>query len=187
MVRNLLGSFIALIGAAVAVWSPFHDWYGTREGQDIRVQDPFTGITSTIPSDLWVSVMLPMLVAALLTLIGVVFRSRLVVAIAGLLILGYTVLWMVRQGMELGSLTAGGDGGLGAGAGLAVAGGVLVLIGSLVMRGRKPRGRARHGLDGPETPEDDLYGGPPTVATDYSDYRPRPDDPWPPQDHRRSP
>ncbi|MFG2194497.1 hypothetical protein [Streptomyces sp. NPDC048639] len=185
MVRNLLGSVLALIGAAVAVWSPFHAWYGGREGQDIRVQDPFTGITSAVPSSLYLSVLLPMLVAAVLTLIGVVLRSRLLVAVAGLLVLAFTFLWMVRQGMELGSLTAGGDGGLGAGAGLAVAGGVLLLLGALVMHGRQ--GRARHGRDGPETPEDDLYGGPPTVATDYSDYRPRPDDPWPPQDQRRSP
>ncbi|MEV6313706.1 hypothetical protein [Streptomyces sp. NPDC051776] len=186
MVRNLLGSAIALIGAAVAVWSPFHDWYGNREGQDIRVQDPFTGITSATPSNLWVSLLLPMLVAAVLTLFGVVFRSRVGVAVAGLLVLGITCLWMARQGVELGSLTAG-DGGLAIGAGLAVAGGVLLLLGALVMRGRRPRGRARRGPDGPDGSEDDLYGGPPTAATDYGDYRPRPDDPWPPQDHRRSP
>lgn len=140
MIRNILGSLVALAGAASAVLSPFRDWYDGRAGRDYRVRDLFEGITGT-ESGVLVSILLPFLVAALLVIAGVVLRSRLVVALAGLLVLGFTVLWMVRQGQAAGSLVVSGDGsGLQMGVANAVAGGLLMLIGALLMSGR---GRAR--------------------------------------------
>ncbi|MBK3538108.1 hypothetical protein JHN61_18070, partial [Streptomyces sp. MBT67] len=103
MIRNVLGSVIALAGAASAVLSPFRDWYGGRVGHDYRVRDLFEGITP-VESGVLVSILLPFLAAALLVVLGVVLRSRLVVALAGLVVLGFTVLWMVRQGQAAGSL-----------------------------------------------------------------------------------
>ncbi|MGW3623763.1 hypothetical protein [Streptomyces sp. NPDC000880] len=47
MTRNIIGSFLALVGAAAAVWSPFRGWYDGRHGRDYRVQDLFNGITDT--------------------------------------------------------------------------------------------------------------------------------------------
>ncbi|WP_262388060.1 hypothetical protein [Streptomyces parvus] len=105
MIRNILGSVVALAGAASAVLSPFRDWYGGRAGQDYRVADLFEGITPT-ESGVLVSILLPFLGAALLVVLGVVLRSRLVVALAGLVVLGFTILWMVRQGQAAGSLVA---------------------------------------------------------------------------------
>ncbi|MFD4015907.1 hypothetical protein [Streptomyces sindenensis] len=139
MIRNVLGSVVALAGAASAVLSPFRDWYAGRVGHDYRVADLFGGITAT-ESGVLVSILLPFLGAALLVIVGVVLRSRLVVALAGLVALGFTILWMVRQGQAAGSLVVGGDGaGLQVGVVNALAGGVLMLIGALLMSGRRSR------------------------------------------------
>ncbi|MFH9606113.1 hypothetical protein [Streptomyces sp. NPDC017448] len=146
MIRNVLGSAVALAGAASAVLSPFRAWYDGRAGRDYRVRDLFEGITPT-ESGVLVSVLLPFLAAAALVVLGVVLRSRPVVAFAGLVVLGFTVLWMVRQGQASGSLVVAGDGsGLQVGVVNALAGGVLMLIGALLMRGRRSGRERRPGL-----------------------------------------
>lgn len=143
MIRNSLGSLLALIGAAAAVWSPFRPWYDGRLGRDFRLTQLFEGggITGA-GAALFTGLFLVMLVAAVLTVLGVVLRSRLMVTVAAVLALGFTILWMVRQGQAAGDLTTG-DNGLNSGAGLALAGGVLLLIAALVMRGRAGVGRHR--------------------------------------------
>jgi hypothetical protein len=141
MMRNVVGSVLARAGATAAVWSPFRAWYDGRHGRDYALGDLFTGITGD-KADLFTSILLPFLVAALLTLVGVVLRSRVLVALAGVVVLGFTILWMVRVGQAEGSLTVGGDAaGLGDGVANALGGGVLLLLGALVMsgRGRAPR------------------------------------------------
>ncbi|MEV0602811.1 hypothetical protein AB0I82_26440 [Streptomyces sp. NPDC050315] len=160
MVRNVIGSLIALIGAAAAVWSPFRPWYDGRHGEDIRIADLFNGITGS-GADVMRSLLLPMLVAAVLTLIGVVLRSRLVITLAGLVVLGFTILWMVRQGQAAGSLTVGNGGrGLGLGVAVALGGGVLLLLGALLMRGRRAR-RRRKAREREEEYAPAPYGGEP--------------------------
>ncbi|MFI7238214.1 hypothetical protein [Streptomyces cyaneofuscatus] len=180
MIRNILGSLVALAGAASAVLSPFRDWYDGRAGQDYRVRDLFEGITAT-ESGVLVSILLPFLFAALLVIAGVVLRSRLAVALAGLVVLGFTVLWMVRQGQAAGSLTVGGDGaGLQVGVVNALAGGLLMLIGALLMRGRgrKPA-RARREREPVEPyaapPADQVDTWPPTQEPGMSTHT----SPWP--------
>ncbi|MDF6019501.1 hypothetical protein [Streptomyces sp. JH34] len=154
MIRNVLGSVVALVGAAAAVQSPFHTWYNDRLGRDYRVQDLFDGITG-VSSSVLGSMLAPFLFAALVTLVGVVLRSRWVVAVAGLVVIGFTVLWMVRLGQAAGSLTVGGDGsGLRWGVAQALAGGVLLLLGALVMSGRRGV-RQRRGAEPYPTPPDD--------------------------------
>ncbi|MGW1551556.1 hypothetical protein ACWCQX_33205, partial [Streptomyces sp. NPDC002346] len=109
MIRNILGSIVALAGAAAAVLSPFRDWYDGRLGRQYRIADLFNGISGARPG-LWGSVWLPLLFAAAVTVVGVVLRSRLLVACAGVVVLGFTVLWMVRQEQATGSLTVAADG-----------------------------------------------------------------------------
>jgi hypothetical protein len=139
MFRNVLGSLLALIGAAVVVWSPFRAWYGGRHGSDIRVDDLFTGVGVTpARAALLGSLFLPMTFAALLTLLGVLLRSRFLVATAGLLVLAVTTLWMVRQAQFSGALTAGGN-GLDYGVANAYGGAFLILIAVPTMPGRHPR------------------------------------------------
>ncbi|MEV7278188.1 hypothetical protein [Streptomyces sp. NPDC093111] len=143
MIRNVVGSVLALAGATAAVWSPFRAWYDGRHGRDYAIDELFTGITGG-RSSLLGSILLPFAFAALLTVLGVVLRSRLLVALAGLVVLGFTILWMVRVGQAQGSLTVGADGhGLGDGVANALGGGVLLLLGAVVMSGRSGRHRTR--------------------------------------------
>ncbi|MFF7816202.1 hypothetical protein ACFZCF_30425 [Streptomyces sp. NPDC007945] len=160
MIRNVVGSVLALVGATAAVWSPFRAWYDGRHGSDYRIGDLFTGITGS-GGGVIASILLPFAFAALVTLVGVVLRSRLLVAIAAVVVLGFTVLWMVRVGQAEGSLVVSGGGrGLGDGVANALGGGLLLLIGALVMSGRPKRRHLEPAADRPHAhpPLDD---GPP--------------------------
>ncbi|MET9427268.1 MULTISPECIES: hypothetical protein [unclassified Streptomyces] len=157
MMRNVIGSALALVGAAAAVWSPFRAWYDGRLGRDYRVADLFTGITGT-RSDLWMSILLPLAVGALVALVGIVTRSRALVGLAGLVVLGFTVLWMVRQAQVADGLAFDDPGSAGVGWGVVIAlvGGALLLLGAAVMRGRPRRRKHREPyVEGP--PRDDGY------------------------------
>jgi hypothetical protein len=96
MIRNILGTVIALAGAAAAVLSPFRAWYDGRRGSEIRAGDLFTGLTARGSAVLG-SVLLPLPVAALPTLVALALRSRLTMVIAGLIAPATPVLWAVRQ------------------------------------------------------------------------------------------
>ncbi|WP_246201526.1 hypothetical protein [Streptomyces alboniger] len=163
MVRNVLGTVLALIGATAAVWSPFRAWYDGRHGRHFRLDELFsgTGVTGA-DAELFGSLFLPFAFAALLTLAGLLLRSRLLVTAAGVVVLGFAVLWMVRQGQAAGSLSVSGDGsGLGLGVLGALGGGVLLLLSAALLSGRHrtaPRrfahrrpGRERE--NGPYAPE----------------------------------
>jgi hypothetical protein len=160
MIRNILGSVIALVGATAAVLSPFRVWYGGRHGTQIRVQDLFTGLTTETAAVLG-SVFLPMLVAAVLVVIAVVFRSRGLMAVAGLLVLLTVALWGVQKYRTPAGLTSRlADYGIA----LALGGGALVLIGAVVMSGRPGRGRHRAppGVYGAGDPDHEVFPeGPP--------------------------
>ncbi|BBA97901.1 hypothetical protein RVR_3872 [Actinacidiphila reveromycinica] len=164
MVRNIMGSLLALAGAAAAVWCPFRAWYDGRHGSDVRIDDLFTGVGVTgRDAALLGSLFLPMGFAALLTLLGVLCRSWAAVALAGCLVLGVTVLWMVRQAQFSGSLTAGGD-GMDTGVGIAVGGGLLLFAAAFLLSGlRRPRyGRPDETLppqEGAPVPDDPAAGG----------------------------
>ncbi|MFI2260592.1 hypothetical protein OHU45_21425 [Streptomyces tubercidicus] len=184
MVRNVLGCLIALAGAAAAVWSPFRPWYDGRHGNDVRIEDLFNGLTRN-SAPLFGSLLLPMAFAALLTLIGVALRSRGVVAFAGLVVLGFTILWMVRQGQAASELTAGAR-GLGVGVANALGGGALLLLGALIMRGRPRRvdhyddrqyDDGRYGRYAYDDRYDDRYDGR-TPYDPYTPYPPGTPEPW---------
>jgi hypothetical protein len=161
MLRTMLGSLLALAGAVAAVWSPFRAWYGGRHGSGIRVDDLVTDVGVTPHNAaLLGSLFLPMLFAALLTVLGLLLRSRLVVALAGIIVLGFTVLWMVRQAQFSHSLTAGGN-GLDIGVALAVLGGLLLCGAAIVLPGRN---RPLHYAE-PVVPLDRGYGPPPQDRT----------------------
>ncbi|MFH8403421.1 hypothetical protein ACH4FX_01425 [Streptomyces sp. NPDC018019] len=170
MVRNVLGSVLALIGAAAAVWSPFRAWYDGRHGRDIRIEDLFQGIGGE-KAELFGSVLLPMLFAALVALFGILLRSRLLVFVAGAVVLGFTILWMVRQGQAAGSLTVGenADQGLGIGVASALGGGAVLWLAALVMSGRRGVRARRRDAD-----FDDRYGEPQPYAAPGPEWEPGP-------------
>ncbi|GGU88350.1 hypothetical protein GCM10010211_63450 [Streptomyces albospinus] len=189
MVRNVLGCLIALIGATAAVWSPFRPWYDGRHGSDVRIEDLFNGITDN-SATLFGSLVLPMVFAGLLTLVGVVLRSRLVITVAGLVVLGFTILWMVRQGQTAGELTAGTH-GMGVGAANALGGGALLILGALVMRGRPRRVLERYD-DREPYPPPESWDPEPYIGDTHSIYRAdddTPPAPWsaPPPPTRQHP
>jgi len=129
MIRNVLGAVIALAGAAAAVLSPFRDWYDGRPGRHYRL-------------------------GAVVTVVGVLLRSRALVALAGVVVLGFAVLWMVRVFQVTDSLAVAGDGsGLGLGVALALGGGVLILAGAGVMSGRRRRREPEFGAPGSADPD----------------------------------
>ncbi|MFF3258764.1 hypothetical protein ACFYWO_06245 [Streptomyces sp. NPDC002932] len=160
MIRSVLGSIVALAGAAAAVLSPFRDWYDGRLGRHYRIDDLFTGITAAHPG-LFGSILLPFAFAAVVTVLGVVLRSRLLVALAGVVVLGFTVLWMVRQGRAAGELTVTGDGsGLQQGVAIAAGGGVLLLLGAALMPERRRSAGRLEPYDAPGSANPDTW--PPT-------------------------
>jgi hypothetical protein len=162
MVRNVLGSVLALIGAAAAVWSPFRAWYDGRLGRYYRLGDLFSGSGVTdVRAALFGSVLLPFIVAAVVTLAGILLRSRSLVALAGVIVLAFTVLWMVRVGQAESGLTVDSNGnGLGVGVATAFGGGVLLLIAALFMRGRGGGRRGRDRRLPPAEPEPGDRPGP---------------------------
>jgi hypothetical protein len=145
--RNLIGSLLALIAAAAAVYSTFVPWFNSRNGNDFRLEDLlWNGITTT-SSGLWVSLFLPMLAAAILTLVGVVLRMRTLVMFAGLIVAGFTVLWLVREGLALGTLSVGETGVINRGVAFALGSSLLLFLSAGLMAGR--RKRRAHGRAAP--------------------------------------
>ncbi|RVU21357.1 hypothetical protein EOT10_25380 [Streptomyces antnestii] len=177
MVRNVLGSILAVLGATAAVSSPFRAWYDGRHGRYYRLGDLFSGAGVTdARAGLFGSLFLPFAVAAVLTLVGIILRSRLLVAGAGVLVLAFTVLWMVRVGQAEGQLVIGGDGaGLGAGTATALVGGVLLLIAAAVMSGRPRPVAPRH-----DHPDHEPPHGPLTLEGPMQPYADQPPYPEPP-------
>jgi hypothetical protein len=93
----------------------------------------------------------------------VLLGSRLVVALAGIVVLGVTVLWMVRQAGFSHSLTAGGN-GLGTGVALALLGGLLMCLAACALPGRRRPVRSAEpavpaGAAGPTGPSGRDHGG----------------------------
>lgn len=145
MGRNALGAALgAVLGIAAAVLalaSPFLDWYGDRNGRDYELTNLFMddGITAD-SAPLFGGLFLPMLIAAVLAVLAVPLRSASLMAAAGVIILGFTILWFVRQYQVADALVIGA-GGLGEGAGCALVAGTLGIVAAAAMFGR---GRGRH-------------------------------------------
>src|SRR6185312_14538100 len=100
--RNALGGLLALIGSAATLISPWQAWYNNRHGSTYKFYEVFgSGITPS-RSGIMDSVFLVFLVMAILTVTGVVLRSRALVGAAGVFSFGFTILWMIRQGQAAG-------------------------------------------------------------------------------------
>ncbi len=133
MTRWMIGALLAVVGAVIAVWSVFLDWYANRNGSNIRIQDLFNHMTLQ-NSNVWGSILIPMAVAAVLVLAGLVVGWRWLWALAGLVTLAAVYLWGLRQAQTVPGLHATL---VGAGVPLAFCGGALMLIGSVVAASRR--------------------------------------------------
>ncbi|MCX3061323.1 hypothetical protein [Streptomyces beihaiensis] len=191
MIRTVLGPLLALAGATAAVWSPFRIWYDGRHGRDYRLGDLFSagGITDATPG-LFASLFLPFVVAALITAAGLLLRSRTLLAVAAVVVLAFTILWMVREAQAEGELVITTNGtGLDVGVANALGGGALLLLSALVSRGRRasraqqapePAWTGQHPADGPtgEPWHEPAYPPRPPEFEPGADLGPDPA-PWP--------
>jgi hypothetical protein len=137
MTRNLIGSLLALIAAAAAVYGTFVPWYNARLGNDFRLTDLLWNGITPAGSQLWLSLFLPMLAAAIVTLAGVLLRSRTLVMLAGLIVLGFTVLWLVREGIAHGTLSVGAAGTINRGVAFGLGSALLLFLSAGMMAGRR--------------------------------------------------
>jgi hypothetical protein len=135
--RNIIGAVLTVLGAAATLVSPWQSWYAGRHGSTYKFWEVFgNGITPS-RSGIMDSIFLVFLVTAIVALAGVLLRSRTVVLVAAVVALGFSILWMVRQGNAAGELVITNKGtGLGMGVAAATGGSLLMLIGGLVMIGR---------------------------------------------------
>jgi hypothetical protein len=173
--RNLTGSVLAVLGAAATLVSPWQGWYDTRHGSTYKFWEVFGNGISPSRSGVTDSVFLVFLVTAVVAVVGAVLRSRALVLVAGVAAFGFTVLWMVRQGQAAGELlVSDGHRGLGAGVAWALGGGLLMIIGGLLMGGRR-RTRVAPVTDAPEESAD--AAARPEPWSDPDDDRPEPDRP----------
>ncbi|MFE0687402.1 hypothetical protein H7827_11505 [Streptomyces sp. JH002] len=141
MVRNAFGAVLAVLGAAAALLGVFADWYGSRTGRSFRITQLFTstGITGD-KAALFNGLFLVMLVAAVIAALAIVLRSGWLSLLSSVLVLGFTILWMVRQYQVADSLLFG-RGGLGWGWASTMIGGFLLLLSAAAMAGRSGQGR----------------------------------------------
>jgi hypothetical protein len=135
--RNVIGAVLAVLGAAATLVSPWQSWYSGRHGSSYKFWEIFgSGVTDS-RSGIMDSVFLIFLITAVLAVAGALLRSRALVGFAAVVALGFSILWMVRQGQAAGELVITTKGtGLGQGVANALGGSVLMLIGALMMTGR---------------------------------------------------
>jgi hypothetical protein len=125
----------------VTLISPWQAWYNNRHGSTYKFYEVFGSGITVSRSGIMDSVFLIFLITAILAVAGVLIRSRALVLLSGVIALGFTILWMVRQGQAAGELTITGanNRGLGSGVAWAFGGSLLMIIGSLLMPGRPER------------------------------------------------
>ncbi|KRV50038.1 hypothetical protein AQ490_17590 [Wenjunlia vitaminophila] len=132
---------LALVAAAAVIVSAFRPWYAGRDGSDIRVGDLFDTMTTARPDNLMVSLFLPLLVGAVLAVLGALLRSRTVLLLAALVALATAALWATRQSLTPQALRSDL---LGDGLALVVGGGFALLLAAGTTR-RRRGGRHRYG------------------------------------------
>lgn len=135
MTRWMTGALLAVAGATIAVVSVFLQWYGGRDGGDIRLHDLFNTMTPQSSNTL-TSILIPMAVAAVLVLAGLIVGWRWLWALAGLVAITTVYLWGLRQAQTPTGLHATL---VGAGVPLAFSGGALMLVGSVAAARRRRR------------------------------------------------
>src|SRR5260370_823921 len=132
--RNVIGAVLAVVGAALTLVSPWQSWYAGRHGSTYKFWEVFGSGVTPSRSGVMDSVFLVFLITAVLAVAGALMRSRLLVGVAAVIALGFSILWMVRQGNAAGELVISTHGnGLGQGVANALGGSLLMLIGALAM------------------------------------------------------
>ncbi|WP_147255430.1 hypothetical protein [Streptomyces sp. PT12] len=111
MWRKVLAPVLAGLAIAATIAGVFLNWYGGRHGWHFKWPQLFggQGITGS-DANLLTGMFFPFLIAGLIALAAILLRSASLMTVAGLLVLGFTILWMARQYQTAHSLTVGPGG-----------------------------------------------------------------------------
>jgi hypothetical protein len=135
--RRLIGLVLVVVAAVAAVWSAFLDWYASRNGSDIRIQDLFNSITPQKADSLG-SLLIPLAISAVLVLAGIIVWWRWLWALGGLVAIATAILWGVRQAQDVTGLHSNL---MGNGPAMAACAGAAMLLAAVIAtaRGGKTR------------------------------------------------
>jgi hypothetical protein len=123
--RTLIAIVATVAGAAALVYSTFLPWYRDRQGRQIPLSDLWNGITPNT-TDMVNGLFVPMAVAAVLTMFGLIIGRRWVMSIGTIIALAVFVAFLGQQ-MQTEALASQFRQGFWSAAG----GVVLLLIGSI--------------------------------------------------------
>ena len=169
--RKLIGLALVVVAAVAAVWSAFLDWYGGRNGSDIRVQDLFNGITLQNADSLG-SLAVPLAVGAVLVLAGIIVWWRWLWAVGGVLVLATVILWGARQAQTPAGLHSSA---MGSGPVMAASAGAAMLVAAVIATARGTRTDQQPADLSPEwTPATGTQVGQPEGTGEPASPNPRP-------------
>jgi hypothetical protein len=136
--RKLLGLLLVVAGAVVAVWSAFVQWYGGRQGTNIRVQDLFNNGLTFNNAATMASLLLPMLICAALVVAGIAVWWRWLWTLAGAVAIATVILWGARQAQAPTGLHSAlmGNGPI-----MAACAGALMIFGAMIATARGGKAR----------------------------------------------
>lgn len=131
--QRVAGAFLALLGAVGVTASAYLSWFSDRTPESAPIDRLFESGVTEQASSYWTSVALPLAVVTFVAAIGVLLRSRVVLAVGWLIGLATLVLFVVQ---ELNDAADFAIGDLQAGAWVAIAGLIIMLVGVVSMGGR---------------------------------------------------
>ena len=100
-VPRTLGALIGAVGALGVAASAYLDWFAGQMPTEIPLDRLFSTDVSGSASSYWTSMAAPLALAGVIGVLGAVRRSRLAIAVAGLLGLATLVLWVLMQAVDL--------------------------------------------------------------------------------------
>jgi hypothetical protein len=100
-VRRTLGALIGTIGALGVAASAYLDWFAGRMPTEIPLERLFATDVSGIAGSYWTSMAAPLALAGIIGVVGGLLRSRLTLALAGLLGFATLVLWVLLQAIDM--------------------------------------------------------------------------------------
>ncbi len=131
--RRVAGAFLALLGAVGVTASAYLNWFADRTPQTVPIDRLFQSGVTGEASSYWTSVALPLALVTLVAVVGVILRSRLVLAVAWLIGAATLVLFVVQQANDSADFSVGD---LQTGAWIAIAGLLVMLLGVASMGAR---------------------------------------------------
>jgi hypothetical protein len=96
LMRTLIAILATVAGGAAVVYSMFQPWYRDRLGRQIPLSDLWNGVT-TNTTDMVNSLFVPVVVAVLLLLFGLIIGRKWVMAIGTLLALAVVSIFLGQQ------------------------------------------------------------------------------------------